>query len=364
MIQRALLAAAITVAAATPGCERQAEPYVAPAVTTEDHAPEMLDAAAVSVAGEFTGRRDFGEVATGAVLEHAFRWTNETAVEWRVQRVHAGCRCVAPTVAVDRVAPGGSLPIALRVDTLGYDGARRSHADVELIDAAGSTRTGRFAVTWRTVEYILSSPRPLRITDIGPGEVKALALALKSRDATPFRVLAARTSAVGVAIDLPAGAAAAAIDHSLTVTVRGVTPPGRSGALLEIETDEPRQARLRLPIELEFTPAWGFAPAGSVSFGKVAAGERPSRTVQVAPRRPGADFALDKATLVPKRVDEPLDFLTVAAAATDPGRFEVRIAVVADPPRSHFFCDLEVTTNDPVTPTQRVAVFGVLADRR
>jgi hypothetical protein len=311
-------------------------------------------------------RRDFGEVATGSVLEHTFNLGNSTLEEWRVKRLHAGCRCLLPSIDVDRIVPGGTLRISVRVDTLGFEGARRSHVDVEFVNGTGRTKVERFDATWRTREFIASAPRPLRAMDVGPGETRKIQLSLKSVDATPFRILSAKAvvEGIAVAVAVAPATASAGSEHSLQLSVTGAAPPRRGGGVIEIETDDPRQPKLRLPIEIDLVPGWGMTPSGSLGFGKLLSGDRTEKTVHVSTRLPRDGFKVLDASLVPKRVGESLDFLSVRLDQRSDGSGDVTVSVVAPVPRSHFFCDLVITTNDPETPGRRVPVFGFSADSK
>ncbi|MSR47133.1 MAG: hypothetical protein EXS13_08720 [Planctomycetes bacterium] len=119
------------------------------------------------------------------------------------------------------------------------------------------------------------------------------------------------------------------------------------------------QPRVRVPVEFHVVSAWRIGPKQCLSFGHSKPGERCERSIHVAARRGDPAFNVTGASLLPKRKDERVDYAeTSIVAGRDGNGFEIVVKLVSDPIESYFFADLIVETNDPVTPTQRLPVFG------
>ncbi|MFA5100394.1 MAG: DUF1573 domain-containing protein [Candidatus Omnitrophota bacterium] len=66
---------------------------------------------------------DFGTVKTGAVLEHEFVLTNDSAKDLSIKDTTTSCGCTVSEIKKKKLRPGESTPVSIKLDTKGYSGA-------------------------------------------------------------------------------------------------------------------------------------------------------------------------------------------------------------------------------------------------
>lgn len=302
---------------------------------------------------------DFGVIPAGSTLVCAFTVRNATAQPCDVVGVHASCKCLQHELALGPLAAGDARELRLQIDTFGFDGTRRGHLDVALQHADGSRSEQRFEVAWRTHDYVLPEPRRPRVLELGPDQTVELAVELTSTDGSPFEVGAAQCDSPAVTFLERPAAGARATKHGLRLAVRGDATPRTFRAVVDLALVHPRQPRLRLPIEIQVSPAWRIDPKQSLSFGHSKPGERVERRVRVAPRRTDAGFRVLAVAVEPKVAGEATAYLETSVQPPDAsGEAVVTVRLVAEPPGRHFFCDLRIETTDAVSPIQRLPLFG------
>ena len=65
---------------------------------------------------------DFGAVKAGAVLEHAFVLTNDSAKDLVIKDTTTSCGCTVSEIKKKQLKPGESTTISIKLDTKGYTG--------------------------------------------------------------------------------------------------------------------------------------------------------------------------------------------------------------------------------------------------
>lgn len=72
----------------------------------------------------------FGRVGSGEIVEKTLLLRNTDTVTWVVLDVYSVCGCLTADFRRSPVAPGGELPVTLRLDTAGYEGWMFKYLDI------------------------------------------------------------------------------------------------------------------------------------------------------------------------------------------------------------------------------------------
>lgn len=347
----------IAFSASMTACSGDGEEVLGGSAETES---PLLTSVRVDVSGGGRGH-DFGIVPAGAQLVHEFVLRNDGGEPWVRAEVVRSCGCVTGHAIAVPIEAGAAAMVGIEVDTLFHSGSHQVHFDVEYATAAGVSKRRRYDIGWSTHEWIRVIPSTLGQVELWNGAERTLEFKLQALDGVAFRVMGVSSSSGLVSVGGGAVSAPDRVDvcHTRSVVVRGDGTPRDVSVVVEVTTDHPRQPSLRIPMVIEIVPAWRLGDEASASFGNVTSGERPERLVPVFARQAGASLQATSVRLVPKKRDEPLEFLVAELVPGEEGKMaNVRLRIVADPPGRHFFCDLEVETNDPVTPRARLPVFG------
>ena len=306
--------------------------------------------------------KDFGTVAKGEKLTHAFQIKNTGTADLEILAARPACGC---TVAdFDKVIkPGQTGKIVSAVDTAAFSGPISKSVTIETNDPAAPT--AQITISATVKPYVEVHPVGYVRFNLLQGEVDSETLTVYSEETEPFEIVRVETPQEWIKVDakkldkpLPNLGRAGQTQYGLIVTVGG--PDARTGPLSErvrIVTNSKHQPEYFVNVTGVIRPTYRVDPAGGVNFG------------EVAPNDPNATRSFVVKSL---NMKAPESFVVTKAESNVPGvkaavkptatkgEYEITLAVDDKAKAGNIDGVVKVYTTDKVRPVADVPVKGTI----
>ena len=187
----------------------------------------------------------FGEVQTGAAIEHRFYLYNSGGQDLSINRVRATCGCLTPMLSGTAISPGQGLYVPVRIALREHRGQLKGRVLVESND----TNTPFFVLR---VEGMVRSHIRLRPEEIAFGEVTPASVVPKVIDITPADPavpLTVREVSCDSRVFVPQLSSGPKENtFRVAVGLNKNAARGRLTGTILISTDLPDEATLRVPV--------------------------------------------------------------------------------------------------------------------
>ena len=188
------------------------------------------------------------------VLQPTILLRNVTEREIKISDLEASCGCVKPQVSTMSIAPGAEERITIPIRTTGEQPGQREYSvTVHYEDTRPRAAT-------LTVKVVLPEPQVIvepRVLGIVGNADRAIEHAVTVSDyrTDPLLVTSATSSTplINAAV-LKRDVTEDGSRATIAVKVAAGTPPGIHRAIVQFTTDDPRNARLQVPIVLQGAP--------------------------------------------------------------------------------------------------------------
>jgi hypothetical protein len=196
---------------------------------------------------------DVGEVRSGAPLGHRFAFVNDGPAPAVVTEVRTSCGCLAPRLEPEGTRlphtyqPGEQGALLLDVHTLGQAGGPHTWHLAVRYETAGAARETELRLEGRVVTEVSVQPAEMMVF-ADAAVVHELVVTDLRRE--PLHVRAAHTTSPRVAVRLleESRTEAGAWVRKVRLEVAADYPEGRHEELLDLVTDDPTYAILRVPL--------------------------------------------------------------------------------------------------------------------
>jgi hypothetical protein len=198
-------------------------------------------------------RVDVGEVRSGAPLGHRFAFVNDGPAPAVITEVRTSCGCLAPRLDPDGTRlphtyqPGEEGALLLGVNTLSQSrGPHTWHVAVRY-ETGGEVHETELRIDGRVITEV--SVQPAELTVFADAAV-AHEIVVTDLRPQPLKIREVRSTSAHVTGRLveESHGAAGAWSGKIRLDVAADCPPGRHDELLDILTDDPTYADLRVPL--------------------------------------------------------------------------------------------------------------------
>lgn len=264
---------------------------------------------------------DFGDVPTGRAITHVFTLRNSGDLALRIAGVETPCGCMTTAQVPERILPGATAPLAVRLDLEGRSGFQHKRVFV----VSNDPLRPRLTLTLRGRALpgpLRAEPPRLLLGQAPPGSLHRRAVELDWMGEGALRLLSVTTGTAAVSATLET--LEAGRRYRVSVTAR----MPRSGVLedeLHVRTDHDRYPSLTVPISGAAMGAVTALPR-QLSISR-ADGRRVTRTLILRPGTAGP-FAVLK-------VETPERGMTAEVTSREGGFHIVRVHGIEAAPRMH-----------------------------
>jgi Protein of unknown function (DUF1573) len=224
--------------------------------------------------------RDFGSVPRGPVLQHPFRFVNNTGRTVRVVGVRVSCGCVSARALQQTLAPGQETAILANMDTSRFLG----HKSVTIFVTLDQPQWAevRLWVQANSRDDVSVNPDTLAFGRIKRGVAPTEQVKISFFGNNGWQITGVQSDSNYI---LPAVKVVqqngGELTYQLTARVRGDAPVGKWYTDVWVKTNNPASPKLRVPLTVEIESALRVSPA-TVYFGQVKAGQEVERKVIVS----------------------------------------------------------------------------------
>lgn len=219
----------------------------------------FVAAAALSAAGPSIILEEpvfnFGQVAEGARVEHAFRFKNGGDVPLVIEKVRSSCGCTAALLSTKVVPPGEYGEVKTTFNTSGFSGTVVKTVYIYSNDPL--QKMVRFQLHGRVQKEVLLHPARLRFSALVAGAGNRATVTLTNKGQQPLFLSNLKTTSAEMSGSLSATRLDPEESAQLEITV---TPTaGKSGfaGYVTLRTSSPRNPLLRIPVTGKVTEPRG-----------------------------------------------------------------------------------------------------------
>jgi hypothetical protein len=203
--------------------------------------------------------KDFGSVARGSVLTHAFRVRNTAGQPVHIVGTRVSCGCTRAHVLQQDLAPGESTSVVAEMDTDRFHGDKMVLVFVQFDQPAWDEVVLRVQANSR--EDVTISPDSLSFGRLAQGGASGKVL-ISFLDGGDWQVLhptcdSAYVESTLEVVPLMTGGKV----YQLTARLRNDLPPGKWITEVWLHTTHPFIPRIRVPVTVEIEPLLRVSPA-------------------------------------------------------------------------------------------------------
>jgi hypothetical protein len=227
---------------------------------------------------------DFGTVARGSRVRHAFRIVNTTSQEVHIADYRTRCGCTDVKLGARSIPPGTQTTIDVTLDTSRFSGYKPSGLTV-LFDRPDYAEVD-LTVTSFIHSAITLEPGQVDLGTRPRGTSGTAALSLAYRGDRPsWKVTGLTTGSDHVSAEVrelprptsPGGG----VQYQIAVTLKPTAPAGSFRDEIVLETDDPATPSIPISVSAEIQPSVSVAPSSILNLGRLRPGQEVQRTVLV-----------------------------------------------------------------------------------
>jgi hypothetical protein len=295
---------------------------------------------------------DFGTVARGSRVRHAFRIVNTTSQEVHIADYRTRCGCTDVKLGARSIPPGTQTTIDVTLDTTRFSGYKPSGLTV-LFDRPDYAEIDLTVTSFIHSEITLEPGQ----VDLGTrlhGTPGAASLALAYRGDRPaWKVTRLTTGSDHVSAEIkevgrPTSGGA---QYQIAVTLKPTAPAGSFRDEIILETDDPSTPTIPISVSAEIQPSVSIAPSSILNLGRLRPGQEVQRTVLVKSAQPFRITATKSA-----RPD-----LSATGALGDARAFHtLTVSFTAPATPGPYNAQIEILTDLPDEPPARLLTFATI----
>lgn len=229
---------------------------------------------------------NFGMVARGAKVEHAFPLKNLYVEDVHIASVRTSCGCTQPSFTKDTLKTFETAAIIATIDTRGFLGRKDATITVTF------DKPYPAEVQLHTYVYIRSDvvfePGAVLFNGVSQGTPAERAVRLHYAGRSDWRIVKVVPSADFLDVQInETGRGAGEVLYQLVVTLKPNAPAGYLQEQIELFTNDAlaEAQRLVLPVEGSVVPQVSVQPT-QLALGAVAAGQTVTKNIVIQARRP------------------------------------------------------------------------------
>jgi hypothetical protein len=306
----------------------------------------------IFLAGGGTISHDFGTVARGAQLSHAFTLTNIYSVPLQITEIRVTCGCVTATSTSRLLKPQEKAQLNVVMDSRRFSGTKS--VTVYVTVGPEFISTASIHLTANARPDVVLNPGQINFGVVRQGQTPTQVMDVEYAGGFDWRVTEVVKSAAApyeVSVEQryrePArGRQPGRAGYRLTVTLRGDAPAGPLNQELILKTNEPAGGSqfITVPVEGNVQATLTVSPS-PVDFGRVKVGSEAVFKVQVRGDRPfrilkvgGTD---DVVSAVVPAAAAPNHVLELHCRPRQPGDLRRQLVIHTDLDRSSVSVNLE-----------------------
>lgn len=231
-------------------------------------------------------KHEFGTVARGSKLRHAFRVVNTTSHDVHIADWQTKCGCTDVKVGARDIPPGTQTTVEVTLDTTKFTGYKPSGLTL-VFDRPAYGRV-ELDVTCFIRSDVMLNPGGFDFGVVPRGQERALTLNLSYYGGRPDWAITGATTisedveAVARKLGTSPGGAA---QYQLTATVKSSAPVGYLRDEIVLQTNDPNSPRIPVSLTATVQPGVTVAP-GVLNLGRVRPGQPIKKTVLVRSSKP------------------------------------------------------------------------------
>lgn len=217
----------------------------------------LLAAPAAAQLSFGTTTHDFGEIAEGVEVRHAFVLTNEGEAPLTLRSVRPSCGCTTPSFTTEAIAPGGTGEVVVAFDSEGRPGPFRKSIYVSA-DAGGEPVEQTLYITGRVEHETLTTGVPqgnvlfdadaFDFGTVAAGRPVTRVFKMQHTGQRPIRITEVRAQPEGLDVAVPTAPVFAGdlVDIRATVPAEAVAGPFDYAIVLVTDDEAQPTKSLRL----------------------------------------------------------------------------------------------------------------------
>lgn len=227
---------------------------------------------------------DFGPTPRGPQLVHHFRFTNKGDAPVSITRIRSSCNCITATAPAEKVKPGESAAVTIRMDTRRFAGAKTE--TVYVVFAGPPVEEVPLKVQAQAREEFTLSPDKFAFGKVGKGTAATATVRATLAGDPAWEVSEAKADSEHVKVAVKKGTTKGAyVTYEITATLAGGLPAGRFETDVWLKTSNADVGKVRIPVAVEVGAAVSASPS-AVAFGEVKVGQAAERNVLVRGEKP------------------------------------------------------------------------------
>lgn len=295
---------------------------------------------------------DFGTVARGSRLRHAFRIVNATEHDVHIAGWRTKCGCTDVKVGSKAIPPGTQTTIEVTLDTTKFQDHKAS--GITLIFDRPQFAEVDLTVNAFIRSEVLLSPGSVDLGVVPRGTARTQRSTLTYHGSVPdWSITKLNTISEHVTAELrevsrsPGGA----VQYALTATLNPTAPAGYFRDEITLSTSDPSSPTIPVSVTATVQPAVSVAPA-VLNLGRLKPGQTVEKVVVV---RAGRPFRVVEATA-------SASGLSAAVPAADSARplHTLKVRLTAPEQPGPFHSTLEVLTDLDGEPPARLQAFATI----
>ena len=269
---------------------------------------------------------DFGTVARGPTVAHTFRITNTTGHPVHIAGIRVSCGCTSAAAQSTDLAPGQGTDIVAQMDTRRFVGFKnvtiyvqfdRPQWDEVRLTVTANARDD-MALVPEMLAFGSNASRSATVTFLG-SHTHLISVQAESN----YLQLEAKN----------VRHSAAELAYEITATLRPDTPAGKWFTDIWLNTNNPSEPRIRLPVAVDVAPALQFS-APVLAFGAIKPGEKTEKRIILRGPQPfritsitGTD---ESVTATAEDAAKPVHIIVVGVKPASPGDFARTLKIATD----------------------------------
>lgn len=185
---------------------------------------------------------DFGSVWIGEVLEHTFEVRNEGVTPLELIKVKPSCGCTVAKGYDKVIEPGAVGKIPVSINTSKLNGKFSKSIRVTSSDASNSQVN--LSIKGTVNHYIITKPRRASFGSIKPNGEKTQVIKLTNNSGKPLELTLGKKDITPFTAELVEKVEGQ--EYELLIHAKPPFKEGRSGVLVEVQTNIPQQKVLRI----------------------------------------------------------------------------------------------------------------------
>jgi hypothetical protein len=280
--------------------------------------------------------KDFGVAPRGPVLVHYFRFTNNTNQTLSLGQPRVSCGCTSASVSKNTVAPGETAAVIAHMDTRRFQYAGVTKAVTVYVPFIGPTQEEvSLKVQAICRDDLMMSPDTLAFGNVNKGKGAKVSTKVTFTSDPNWEVKECKSTGgyVGVQNKL-VSRSGSTVTYEVTAILDKDCPAGNWTADINLKTNNPAVANLRIPVTVNVTAPVAASPE-AVQFGNLALGNSTQTQVTLQSGTPfkilavkGADDQLG--VKVESNEAKPVHVITFSASPKLQGGFARNVEITTD----------------------------------